>query len=105
MEYISIVISSVCSIIIGYCAYKLEKHDKERDNREQMKEKDREDFELYMIQSSQATLKLAKATAKAVQRIPDAKCNGDMHKALEDADKAKAEQMAYLHKKAIEKII
>ena len=26
---------------------------------------------------------MSEATAKAVQRIPDAKCNGDMHAALD----------------------
>lgn len=105
MDYISLIASAFCSIVVSFCVYKIEKTEKKRDEQLTMKEKDREAFELFMIQTTQATLKLSKATARAVQRIPDAKCNGDMHKALEDADKAKAEQMAYLHKKAIEKII
>ena len=36
-----------------------------------------------------ATLALSEATAEAVQRIPDAHCNGDMHEALEFATSTK----------------
>ncbi|WP_417176215.1 hypothetical protein [Anaerotignum sp.] len=48
---------------------------------------------------------LGEATARAVQRIPDAKCNGDMHKALEYAEAVKHQQKEYLHQKAVENIV
>lgn len=38
--------------------------------------------ETMLIEMSMASLSLAEATAEAVQRIPDAHCNGDMHEAL-----------------------
>ena len=45
----------------------------------------------------ESAIALAEATAKAVQRIPDAKCNGDMHAALEYAQKVKHEQKDFFH--------
>lgn len=39
---------------------------------------------------------LSEATARAVQRIPDAHCNGDMHKALEYAGRVKHAQKELL---------
>ncbi len=52
----------------------------------------REQNEVLLIQNTRAALALAEATAVAVQRIPDAHCNGDMHAALEYARKVKHAQ-------------
>ena len=51
-----------------------------------------------------AAITLAEATAKAVQRIPEAKCNGDMHAALEYAAKVKHDQRDFLEKQGIHQI-
>ena len=51
-----------------------------------------------------ASLALGEATARAVQRIPDAKCNGDMHAALEYAQKVKHEQKDFLREQALENL-
>ena len=47
---------------------------------------------------------LGEATARAVQRIPDAHCNGDMHAALDYAAKVKHEQKDFLTRQGIESI-
>ena len=65
------------------------------------REKAREQNELYIIRSLGATMALSEATARAVQRIPDAHCNGDMHAALEYATKIKHEQKDFLHEQAV----
>ena len=41
------------------------------------KEKARQRYEVYMIKGIMASNTLSEATARAVQRIPDAHCNGD----------------------------
>ena len=51
-----------------------------------------------------ASMALAEATAKAVQRIPDAHCNGDMHAALQYAEKIKNEQKDFLRQQAVESL-
>ena len=54
-----------------------------------------------MIKGTSAAIALGEATARAVQRIPDAHCNGDMHAALEYATKVKHEQKDFLTKQGI----
>ncbi len=47
------------------------------------REKAREKNEVLLIKSTGAAIALGEATAEAMQRIPDAHCNGDMKAALE----------------------
>ena len=44
------------------------------------KERARQKYEVYMIKGIMASNTLSEATARAVQRIPDAHCNGDMER-------------------------
>lgn len=105
MEYLTLGLSVVCSFLASVCLYKIEKRDKRLTEAAAKKEQDREEFEVCMIRSTNAAMSLAEATARAVQRIPDAKCNGDMKKALDFAEKVKHEQKDYLNRKAVEKIV
>ena len=50
-------------------------------------------------------LSLSEATARAVQRIPDAHCNGDMETALEEEEKVKKEIQLFLAKQGVNNII
>lgn len=53
------------------------------------REKAREKIMVQLINSSNAAIALGEATARAVQRIPDAHCNGDMKSALDYSKKVK----------------
>lgn len=64
----------------------------------------REEAQFVILQSVQASIALGEATARAVQRIPDAHCNGDMHKALEYAEDIKHQQKDFLQRQAIKSI-
>ena len=70
----------------------------DRDKKAEEREKNREEFEMMLLQMNTAAIALGEATAKAVQRIPDAKCNGDMHAALDYATKVKHSQKDFLTK-------
>ena len=48
--------------------------------------------------------KLQYMTVKAVQRIPDAKCNGDMHKALDYEQEAKHDLENFLTRQGVNHI-
>lgn len=76
-----------------------------RDKAASEKEKAREELELRLIETSTASMALAEATAKAVQRIPDAHCNGDMHAALDYAAQVKHKQRDFLNKMGVAAII
>mgnify|MGYP003218848271 CR=1 FL=1 len=60
---------------------------------------------LELIKGNWASVALGEATAKAVQRIPDAHCNGDMHAALNYASQVKHEQKEFLTKRGIHAIL
>ena len=64
----------------------------------------REQNEVLLIQNTRAALALAEATAVAVQRIPDAHCNGGMHAALEYARKVKHAQKDFLTEQGVKAI-
>ena len=73
--------------------------------RQEAAEKAREEFETNLYESSLAAIALGEATAKAVQRIPDAHCNGDMHAALDYAAEVKHKQRDFVAKRGISAII
>ena len=75
---------------------KREKEQEERHKKEAEREKAREELQILTIQGVSAAIALGEATAKAVQRIPDAHCNGDMHDALNYAIKIKHKQKDFL---------
>ena len=85
----------------------IEKRDAKRDedfaNREARREKEIEEREknterlmMLIMQDCHATYILSEATAKAVQRIPDAKCNGDMTSALDKAESIQKKETEFL---------
>lgn len=75
-----------------------EKTEAERDKRAEAREAQREHLDLMLLKSTSAAIALGEATAKAVQRIPDAHCNGDMHAALAYAADVKHQQKNFLTK-------
>ena len=78
----------------------LDKRQKLQDERE----KSRRQYELCQLNMTMASMALAEATAKAVERIPDAHCNGDMHRSLEYAERVKNAQKDFLRQQAIDNL-
>lgn len=79
---------------------KRKEEEKKRDEREDKVEK----LMLYILKENRATYILADATARAVQRIPDAHCNGDMTKALEKATEIQRQEKDFVFDQGIEHI-
>ena len=77
--------SAVVTVAIAVLSKKMKKRDAEREERENAKLQ----HEVMITEVVMASMSLAEATAKAVQRIPDAHCNGDMHDALTYATSVK----------------
>lgn len=84
---------------------KREKEQEERHKKEAEREKAREELQILTIQGVSAAIALGEATAKAVQRIPDAHCNGDMHDALNYAVKIKHKQKDFLTRMGIASVV
>lgn len=94
--------ASIPSAITAFCFWwierKIEKQEKEREKKEEA----RRENEIIMIESMNAAIALGEATARAVQRIPDAHCNGDMHNALEYATNIKHKHKNFIAKQGID---
>lgn len=106
---------TVPSAFTGFCFWLLEKRiekrskaeAEEREKRQREsddREKARQQSEYLTLKAIGAALALSEATARAVQRIPDAHCNGDMHEALEYAAKIKHEQKDFLYGESVKSI-
>lgn len=111
----SVLIACLPSAITGFCFWcieqkiqkqskKLAEEEKQRREAQDKREKLHEQQELFLVQGVNAAIALGEATARAVQRIPDAHCNGDMHAALDYAAKVKHEQKDFLTRQGIESI-
>lgn len=87
------------SAVMGFIVWKLERRISKQEKVAEDREAAREKMLLLVIQSSSAAIALGEAAA--VQRIPDAHCNGDMHAALDYAAKVKHEQKDFLSAQGI----
>ena len=99
-----IIAAGIPSAIIGFLAWWLKKHLDRLEEKRAEREESTEQLMLYIMQTSRATNVLAEATARAVQRIPDAKCNGDMKSALEEASRIQKEEKEFLMEQGIKHI-
>ena len=78
----------------------IDRNEKKREQREHNIEK----LMMLLVNTSKANNRLANATARAVQRIPDAKCNGDMTAALAEAEAYMTEEKRFLMEQGINHI-
>lgn len=84
--------AAVLGVLIRRLEKRIEKREKHRDELEAQRTK----LDLILLESCSASIALGEATARAVQRIPDAHCNGDMHDALDYATLVKHRQKDFV---------
>jgi len=88
--------------ITGFCFWMLQRRITKREAAQDEREKAREKNEVLIIKGVGAAIVLGEATAQAVQRIPDAHCNGDMHAALDYARKVKHEHKEFMTEQSVQ---
>ena len=88
--------------ITAFCFWLLQQRITKRDKAQEEREQAREKNEVLIIKGVGAAIALGEATAEAVQRIPDAHCNGDMHTALEYARKVKHEHKEFMTEQSVQ---
>ncbi len=86
------------AIISGIFMMEIQRSANKREKKRDEQEKSRCEHELITLECINASLSLGLVTAKAVQRIPDANCNGDMHEALDEAEKVVKKHTAFMNK-------
>lgn len=99
-----IIAAGIPSAVMGLLVWWLKRYIDKQEAKRLEREKNTEEFMLFIMKNSRATNILAEATAKAVQRIPDAHCNGDMKAALEEAAKIQKLEKDFMFDQAVQRI-
>ena len=101
VEYIIPAAAGVVVAIIEAVAARDRRNAKKEREAEAKQRKDQEELVVLLIQGNWAAIALGEATARAVQRIPDAHCNGDMKDALKYAADVMHKQKEFLAKQGV----
>ena len=96
--------SAVATAVIGLLVWWFKRYVDKKDKAAAEREQNTERLMLMIMQTGRANNVLAVATAKAVQRIPDAYCNGDMTSALEQAAAIQKEEQQFLFDQGVKHI-
>ena len=99
-----ILAAGIPSALTGFFVWLLKRSIDKKDKDREQREKNTETLMIMLVNTSKANNKLAEATARAVQRIPDAKCNGDMTQALAEAERYIQEEKKFLMEQGINHI-
>lgn len=92
------------SAVFGLLIWWLKRYIDKREIKAEEREKNTENLIILMMKEIRANSVLNEATAKAVQRIPDAHCNGDMTAALERAAKIRKEEEQFMLDQSIKHV-
>lgn len=90
--------------ITGIGAWWIKRKVEANEKRQAERDTDIETLILVMMQTSRANSIGIEAIAKAVQRIPDAHCNGDMHAALAKMEALQKKENDFMMAKGIKYI-
>ena len=96
-----LIAAGIPSAITAFCFWVIEHRIQRTETERKERDEERQQLMMHILTSVNASMGLAEATARAVQKIPDAHCNGDMHTALDYCQNVKREQREFLAKAGI----
>ena len=99
-----ILMFGVPSAITGFGIWLIKRKLEKNERQYNEKESNLQDLVLMMLQTTRANAVGITAVAKAIQRIPDAHCNGDMTKALEYMKTIQEKEKDFLMDKGVKHI-
>ena len=99
-----IALFGIPSAITGICVWWVKRRIEQNEKKSQEQQENIEALIMMMVQSSKANQIGIQAIARAVQRIPDAQCNGDMTAALAEMEKIQQQEKQFLINKGIKYI-
>lgn len=94
----------VPTAITGLGAWWIKRRIEASEKKSQQQQQNIEALVMMIVQSSKANSIGIAAIARAVQRIPDAQCNGDMTAALEKMEEMQMQEKQFLINKGIKYI-
>lgn len=96
-----IMLFGIPTAITGLGVYFIKRRYIKNEAKQKEHEQNLEALVLMMMQTSRANTVGITAIAKAIQRIPDAHCNGDMTTALEEMEKIQRKEQQFIIDKGI----
>ena len=96
-----ILLFGIPSTITGLGVWWFKRRVEQSEKKNQEQQENIEALILMIVQSSKANQIGIQAIARAVQRIPDAQCNGDMTTALAQMEEIQQQEKEFLMKKGI----
>lgn len=99
-----ILLFGIPSAITGLGVWWFKRRVEASEKKSQEQQENIEALIMMIVQSSKANSIGITAIARAVQRIPDAKCNGDMTAALEKMEEIQQQEKQFLMNKGIKYI-
>lgn len=107
MEALKIILTAAAipSAVIAFCFWLLQRRITKNEERAEEKAKQQERLQIIILDSVNGSIRLSEATARAVQRIPNARCNGDMHAALDDIERTRQRQQRLITEAGIHDIL
>lgn len=99
-----ILLFGIPSAITGLGIWWFKRRVEQSEKKNQEQQENIEALIMMIVQSSKANQIGITAIARAVQRIPDAKCNGDMTAALAEIEKIQQQEKQFLINKGIKYI-
>lgn len=99
-----IAVFGIPSAITGVAVWFMKRRIERNEAKSREHESNLEALVLMMMQTSRANTVGITAIAKAVQRIPDAHCNGDMTSALEEMEAIQKKEQQFIIDKGIKYI-
>lgn len=96
-----IMLFGIPSAITGLGVWWFKRRVEQSEKKNQEQQENIEALILMIVQSSKANQIGIQAIARAVQRIPDAQCNGDMTAALAQMEEIQRQEKEFLMKKGI----
>ena len=96
-----IALFGIPTAITGLATFLIKRRVEKGEAEAKEREQNLESLVLMMIQSSRANSVGITAIARAIQRIPDAHCNGDMKAALEEMEKIQTKEQQFITDKGI----
>lgn len=99
-----ILMFGIPSAITGFGIWLIKRKIEKNERQYNEKQNNLQDLVLMMLQTTRANAVGITAVAKAIQRIPDAHCNGDMTKALEYMKTIQEKEKDFLMDKGVKHI-
>ena len=100
----TLILFGIPTAITGFAVWWVKRRIEASDKKHQEHEQNLENLVLMMMQTTRANTIGIQAIAQAVQRIPDAHCNGDMTAALAEMGKIQEKEKQFLIDKGVKYI-